>query len=54
VLATLRNAMPVLGEAVILLAIPAGGRYEAQKMRLLAGLQTSRINDPIHWCGARA
>jgi hypothetical protein len=34
VLATLRNAMPVLGEALILLAIPAAGRYEAQKNAL--------------------
>ena len=53
-LATLRNAMSVLGEAVVLRAIPAAGGYEARKMLLLAGLQTSRINDPIHLFRARA
>ncbi len=53
-LATLRNAMSVLGEAVVLRAIPAAGSYEARKMVLLTGLQTRRINDPIHRCRARA
>jgi len=46
--------MSILGEAVVLRAIPAAGGYEARKMLLLAGLQTSRINDPIHLFRARA
>ena len=38
VLAALRKAMSILGEAVVLLAIPAAGGYEARKMLLLTGL----------------
>jgi hypothetical protein len=53
VLAALGNAMSILGEAMVLVAIPATGGYEARRMLLLAGEQTGRINDSsIH--GGRA
>jgi len=53
VLAALSNAMSILGEAMVLVAIPATGGYEARRMLLLAGEQTRRINDSsIH--GGRA
>lgn len=53
VLAALGNAMSILGEAMVLVAIPATCGYEARRMLLLAGEQTGRINDSsIH--GGRA
>jgi hypothetical protein len=44
VLAALRNAMSVLGEAMVLVAVPATCGYEARKMLLLTGHQTRGIN----------
>jgi len=54
VLAALRKAMSILSKALVFRAIPAAGGYEARKVLLLTGLQTRRINDPIHRCRARA
>ena len=45
--ATLRDAMPVLGEAVVLRAIPAAGSYETGEVLLLTEGQTSGINHTL-------
>lgn len=55
VLAALGDAMSILGEAMVLVAIPATCGYEARRMLLLAGKQTGRINDSsIHGGGVRS
>ena len=51
---TLPDAVAILGEAVVLVAIPAARGNEALQMLLLAELQTRRINDPIQGFRARA
>jgi len=54
VFATLRKAMSILGEAMILVAIPATCAYEARRVLLLTGEHTGGINyAAIHWCRAR-
>jgi len=50
VFAALRNAMTVLGQAVIFRAVLSAGVHEAVKMLLLTERQTCRINDSIQGC----
>ena len=49
VLATLGDAMSVLGQAMIFLAIPAAGFDETRELLLLTREQASRINIMAHW-----